>query len=54
MEIPFLTIDQFKIMDQKAIHEYAIPIELMMENSYFKWASYDHDKKQLGPSNKVI
>ena len=33
MEFSFLTIDQFKTMDQKAIHQYALPIELMMENA---------------------
>ncbi len=33
MELPFLTIDQFKTMDHKAIHDYSIPIELMMENA---------------------
>jgi len=29
----FLTIDQFKVMDYKAINSYSLPIELMMENA---------------------
>ncbi len=38
MELPFFTIDQFKSMDHKAIHEYSLPIELMMENAKLQLA----------------
>lgn len=52
MQSSHLTIDQFKTMDQLAITQYGIPVELMMENAGLQLASFI--TKRTSKDSKIL